>query len=173
MLNSVAISDRVLQQASEQRITLSSHYITATRPCTPQVMCKKVQWSDRNSHYVSIIERSMTMQWNSEDVAVVYSVYVDVVTRPTWFSFSFYDTPISVPIGLSHKSHDSQVPYATMHHLVTEVCVHVHISVTKWCIMGYLSDELRDLPDESILAIIIVFWFINHIRFDFCQVEIQ
>ena len=24
-----------------------------------------------------------------------------------------------------------------MHHFVTEMCTYVHISVTKWCIVGY------------------------------------
>ena len=153
MLNSVAISDRVLQQAPEQRTTLSSHYITATRPCTPQVMCKKVQWSDRNSHSVLIIERPATMQWNSEDVAVVCSVYVHVVTRPIWFPFSFYDTTIFVPIDLSQKSHNAQSPCPTKHHFVIEVCVHAHISVAKWSILWYLPNALGDSWDGSILVI--------------------
>ena len=29
-----------------------------------------------------------------------------------------------------------------MHHFVTEMCTHVRISVTKWCIVGY---EIGDL----------------------------
>ena len=32
-----------------------------------------------------------------------------------------------------------------MYHFVTEMCTYVHISVTKWCIVGYLSDALWDL----------------------------
>ena len=36
-----------------------------------------------------------------------------------------------------------------MHHLVTEMCTLVHISVTKWCIMGYLSGALWDLWEGS------------------------
>ena len=31
---------------------------------------------------------------------------------------------------LSHKLHNAQVPYPTMHQFVTEMCTHVHISVT-------------------------------------------
>ena len=42
--------------------------------------------------------------------------------------------------NLSHKSHNASIPYPTMHHFVTEMCTCVHISVTKWCIVGYLSD---------------------------------
>ena len=48
-------------------------------------------------------------------------------------------------IDLSHKSHSAPVPYPTMLHFVTEMCTHVHISVTKLCIVGYLSDALWDL----------------------------
>ena len=39
-----------------------------------------------------------------------------------------------------------------MHRFVTEMCTFVHISVTKWCIVGYLSDALWDLWDGSIGA---------------------
>ena len=53
-------------------------------------------------------------------------------------------------IDLLHKSHNAPVPYPTMPHFVTEMCTHVHISVTKWCIMGYLSNALWDLWDGSI-----------------------
>ena len=28
---------------------------------------------------------------------------------------------------------------STMHHFVTEICTYVHISVIKWCIVGYAS----------------------------------
>ena len=42
----------------------------------------------------------------------------------------------------SHKSHNATVPCPTMLHFVTEMCTHVHISVTKWCIVGYLSNAL-------------------------------
>ena len=38
------------------------------------------------------------------------------------------------------KSRNAPVPYPTMNHFVTEMCTGVHISVTKWCIVGYLSD---------------------------------
>ena len=33
----------------------------------------------------------------------------------------------------------------TMHYFVTEMCTCVHISITKWCIVGYLSNALWDL----------------------------
>ena len=51
------------------------------------------------------------------------------------------------------KSHSALVPYlmlwATMHHFVTEMSTCGHISVTKWCIVGYLSNALWDLRDGT------------------------
>ena len=47
-------------------------------------------------------------------------------------------------IDPSHKSQNASVPYPTMQHFGTEMCTHVHISVTKWCIAGHLSGELWD-----------------------------
>ena len=40
--------------------------------------------------------------------------------------------------------------YPTLHHFVTEMCTHVHISVTKWCIVRYDTDALWDLCNRSI-----------------------
>ena len=37
-----------------------------------------------------------------------------------------------------------------MQHFVTEMCTHVHISVTKYCIVGYDTGALWDLWDRSI-----------------------
>ena len=53
-------------------------------------------------------------------------------------------------IDPSNKSHNVLGKYPTMHHFVTEMCTHVHISVTKWCIVGYLPNTLWDLLDGSI-----------------------
>ena len=44
---------------------------------------------------------------------------------------------------LLHKSHNAPVPYPAMHHFVTKGA-REHISVTKWCFMGYLSDGFLD-----------------------------
>ena len=56
------------------------------------------------------------------------------------------------PIDPSHKSQNASVPYPTMQHFVTEMCTHVHISVTKWCIVGYMSGTLWDLWDGFIVC---------------------
>ena len=49
-----------------------------------------------------------------------------------------------------HKSQNASVAYPTMHYFVTEMCTHVHISVTKCCIVGYATDAFWDLWDGSI-----------------------
>ena len=60
----------------------------------------------------------------------------------------FFITPDT--IDPFHKSHNASYIYPTMHHFVTEMCTHVHISVTKWCIVGYRTGALWDLRDGSI-----------------------
>ena len=39
--------------------------------------------------------------------------------------------------------HQTNIPQ-WMHHFVAEMCTHVHISVTKWCIVGHGTDALWD-----------------------------
>ena len=53
-------------------------------------------------------------------------------------------------IDPSHKFHNASDKYPKMHHFVTVMWTHVHISVTKWCIMGYGTDALWGLWDWSI-----------------------
>ena len=53
-------------------------------------------------------------------------------------------------IDLLHNSHNAPVPYPTMHYFVTEMCTGGHISVTKWCIVGYLYNALWDMWDGFI-----------------------
>ena len=48
-------------------------------------------------------------------------------------------------IDPSYKSHNSSHIYPTMHQFVTGMCTHVHISVTKWCIVRYWTVELWGL----------------------------
>ena len=55
-----------------------------------------------------------------------------------------------LPIDSSHKYHNALDKYPTMHHVVTEMCTYVHISVTKWCILGYRTGALQDLRKRSI-----------------------
>ena len=55
-----------------------------------------------------------------------------------------------IPVDPSHKSHYASDKYPRMHHFVTEMCTHVHISVTKWCIVGHGTGALWDLCNRSI-----------------------
>ena len=61
----------------------------------------------------------------------------------------------SLTIDPSHKSHSAPVLCSTMYHFVTEMCTHVHISVTKWCIVGYGNGVLWDLCKRSIIDVCI------------------
>ena len=51
--------------------------------------------------------------------------------------------------SLMHKYHHVLIPDPTMHHFATEMCTCVHISVTKCCIGGYMSNALWDIWDGS------------------------
>ena len=55
-----------------------------------------------------------------------------------------------IGIDPSHKSHNALDRYPTVQHFVTEMCTHVHISVTKCCIVGHGSVALWDLCDDLI-----------------------
>ena len=76
-------------------------------------------------------------------------------------------------IDPDHKSHNVSDRYPTMHHLVTEMCTYVHISVTKWCIVGYGTGALWNLCDRSIRHIFRAFqlWGICHesLRYILCS----
>ena len=49
-----------------------------------------------------------------------------------------------------NKSHNAPVSCLTMHHFVTEMCTHVHISVTQWCIVRHETGALWDLCNISV-----------------------
>ena len=57
---------------------------------------------------------------------------------------------VSSSIDLLHKSFNEIVQYLTMHHFVTEMYTRVHISVTKMCIVRYMSNALWNFSDGSI-----------------------
>ena len=65
-------------------------------------------------------------------------------------SLSPGNTYMSQWITQSHKSHNAPMPSPSMLHFVIEMCTFVHTSVTKRCIVRYLSDALWDLWDGSI-----------------------
>ena len=47
------------------------------------------------------------------------------------------------------KSRNALDRCPTMHHFLTEMCTQVHISVTKWCIVGYETGALWDFCNRS------------------------
>ena len=87
--------------------------------------------------------------WNESLLWAVWVGYLDVGIWKEKGKGYFYFIELStmfttkfVAIDLLHKCHNVPVPYPTMHHLVTEMCTCVHISVTKWCIVGYGTGTL-------------------------------
>ena len=74
--------------------------------------------------------------------SIIYDVPLPKSRHYLWLDFL-----CNVSINPFHKSQNAPIPYTTMHHFVTEMRTYVHISVTEWCIMGYLSDALWDLWD--------------------------
>ena len=61
-----------------------------------------------------------------------------------------------------HKSHNALDKYPTMHNFVTEMCTHVHISVTKWCIVWYGTGALWDLSSLVKVKFSHLFGVIHH-----------
>ena len=81
--------------------------------------------------------------------AAKYSVIVALVSglspvrrHATWQSNA--GLALRVP---SHKSRMTSDKYPTMHNFVTEMCTHVYICVTKFCIVEYGTDAVWDLWD--------------------------
>ena len=87
------------------------------------------------------------------DICMTSPARHDVVRRPKKGPVVYlFNVPRTIPaqIDLLHKFHEAPIPYPTTHHFVAEMCTCVHISVAKWCIVGYLSNALWVLWDGSI-----------------------
>ena len=69
-----------------------------------------------------------------------------------------HESPFDITRAPFHKSHNASDKYPTMHHVVTEMCTHVHISVTTCCIMGYTTVALWDFATSLYKYIILAVW---------------
>ena len=49
--------------------------------------------------------------------------------------------------GICAKTNNASDKYPTMYHFVTKMCILVHISVTKCCIVGNIQDIITTAPD--------------------------
>ena len=86
------------------------------------------------------------------DKGIVLSFWL-VISNWNWHhceSVKFDLNLFGIGIDPSHKSHNALDRYPTVQHFVTEMCTHVHISVTKCCIVGHGSVALWDLWDDLI-----------------------
>ena len=76
------------------------------------------------------------------DVELCYSE-VQLDHMQIWTNVIVYAENYSIQAYSSHKSQNGLENYPKMH-FVTEMCTHVQISVTKWCIMVYETGTLWD-----------------------------
>ena len=74
---------------------------------------------------------------------------------------------LCTPIDVSNKSHSAPVPYPTMHHFVTKMCIHVehfcykmlHYGIFAWC-MWDLWDWLISMKTSTKIDVDILLIFI-------------
>ena len=85
---------------------------------------------------------SVTME--GDRLSEVRDIKTDVRVCSNWVS-GHWGGSFVMTTDQSHKSHNALDKYPTMHHFVTEMCTHVHISVTKWCIVVYGTGALLDM----------------------------
>ena len=67
------------------------------------------------------------------------------------------------------------MPYPTMQHFVTEMCTHVHISVTKCCILWYGTDAFWDLWDGHMCTFLlqnVALWDMAQMHSGICEMDI-
>ena len=62
----------------------------------------------------------------------------------------FYNGSILTSHCNSPISQNAPDKHSTIHRFVTEMCTHVHISVTKWCIVGYGTGAMLDLSEKPL-----------------------
>ena len=98
-----------------------------------------------------LIDEVLRIIWTVISHCLFYMIFMPSVSCVLWTIVESTYVHGPFVVDQSHKSHNAPVPYPTMHHFLTEMCTCVHISVTKWCIVGYLSDALWDLWDGSII----------------------
>ena len=78
------------------------------------------------------------MSYNSVTSCVIMGALAPEVS-------SCFGTRLIKNIGPSDKLHSALGKYPIMHQFVTEMCTHVHILITIWCIVGYGTGVLWDL----------------------------
>ena len=99
-------------------------------PSSTAATNKRIDRKWTNTTYIYVISYSVIVSFSIQ----LFKFRIKIVLN------KMSDTELSDSSWvLLHKSHNATVPYPTMHHFVTEMCTSVHISVTKWCIVGYLS----------------------------------
>ena len=99
-------------------------------------------------YWSQVLNGEWRYSWSSADRRC--SNYIWVINNLIAYYSAFYIRYLTVTKDLLYNSHNASVTYPILHQFVTEMCTYVHISVTKWCIVGYLSHATWDLQDGSI-----------------------
>ena len=91
------------------------------------------------------------------DTGISHMGQASLVITVTFSNLLTKDTPMAhlkckpcSTLCLLCSTHNPSDKYPTMHHFVTEMCKHVHISVTTCCIVGYGAGALWDLCNRLI-----------------------
>ena len=94
-----------------------------------------------------------------------------VIQVPQYFFNKIWIVSLRTVCGIElwHTSHNAPVTCPTMHHFGTQMCTCVHISVTIWCIVGYLSNALWEVWVGSIGSRIVTLSKIQDSMFPYPQ----
>ena len=111
--------------------------------------CPKLTWQDCERNHKQVPFNRLARAWEKNPRCQLLHFCYQLCTpkgvhktKPVVVSVSGTQMTCLV-IDLLHKAHNAPIPYSTMHHLVTEMCTCMYISVAK-CIVGYLSNALWD-----------------------------
>ena len=120
--------------------TLHDHVMTWRRSHHYQPFARRIHRSPLDSSNKGPVPRSFHVLY--EEVVqqtIEFPVIEDAMTS-IWHQCKDKDSS-NIPISQTHN-----IPqYPTMQHSVAEMCTHVHLSTTKWCIVGYMTSALWDL----------------------------
>ena len=93
------------------------------------------------------------LMWNYNQTMQTFCEGKAILIKMSSVKYHPFGSGLNRPIAQIQQctsTHNSPASYSTRHQFVTEMCTYVHISATKWYIVGYLSDALWVCWDVSI-----------------------
>ena len=126
-----------------------SYYPGNAQHITPQMYSEITQQNLRNIYQVNHTLNSQQRPW----ISFLTPIYHQNIVLIKFWPFAWFWVIVwcwaCLSTDPSQESHNASDKYPTMHYFVTEMCTHVHISVTKQCIVGYENGALWDLCNRS------------------------